>query len=99
MAVDPQKVADRAAWRGVGLRGSVVWCSGAVPMNRLQRSPLHGSVFALALIAIALSISLLIRPYLEPVTLLLSLVAVWLSALIAWVTRAWRKSRGLLAST
>jgi two-component system cell cycle sensor histidine kinase/response regulator CckA len=68
-------------------------------MNRLQRFPSRGSVFALALVAVALSISLVIRPYLEPGAFLLSLVAVWLSALVAWVTRAWRKSRGLLAFT
>jgi len=35
-------------------------------MTRLERSPLHGSVVALALTAVALLISLLLRPYLEP---------------------------------
>ena len=49
-------------------------------MNPLKRSPLHGSVFALALTAVALLISLLIRPFLEPSTFLLFIVAVWLSA-------------------
>src|SRR5437868_9052257 len=49
-------------------------------MNPLKRSAWHGGVFALALIAVALVVSLLIRPYLEPETFLLFLVAVWLSA-------------------
>ena len=49
-------------------------------MNRLERSPLHGSVVALALTALALLVSLLLRPYLEPDICLLFLVAVWLSA-------------------
>ena len=40
-------------------------------MNRLERSPLHGSVVALALTALALLISLLLRPYLEPDIVLL----------------------------
>ena len=50
------------------------------PMNRLERSPLHGSVVALAMTAVALLVSLLLRPYLEPDVFLLFLVAVWLSA-------------------
>src|SRR5262249_57141586 len=49
-------------------------------MNRLERSPLHGSVVALALTAVALMISLVLRPYLEPDIFLLFVVAVWLSA-------------------
>ena len=49
-------------------------------MNRLERSPLHGSVVALALTALALLVSLLLRPYVEPDIALLFLVAVWLSA-------------------
>src|SRR5947207_9126049 len=49
-------------------------------MNRLAHSPLHGSVFALALISIALMVSLLLRPVLEPDIYLFFLVAVWLSA-------------------
>ena len=49
-------------------------------MNRLERSPWHGGVFAVALAAAALFISLSIRPWLEPDTFLLFLVAVWLSA-------------------
>ena len=44
------------------------------------RSPVHSSVFALALTAVALLISLVIHPYLEPNTFLLFIVAVWLSA-------------------
>ncbi len=68
-------------------------------MKRLRRSPLHSGLFALALVAVALSISLLVQPYLESGTFLLCLAAVWLSALILWVTRAWRDNRRLLAST
>src|SRR5438270_13108161 len=49
-------------------------------MTRLERSPLHGSVVALALTAVALLISLLLRAYLEPDIFLLFVVAVWLSA-------------------
>src|SRR5437588_10034020 len=49
-------------------------------MNRLAHSPLHGSVFALALTSIALMLSLLLRPILEPDLYLLFLAAVWLSA-------------------
>jgi two-component system cell cycle sensor histidine kinase/response regulator CckA len=49
-------------------------------MNRLERSPLHGSVVALALTAFALLVSLLLRPYVESDISLLFLVAVWLSA-------------------
>src|SRR5664279_1112067 len=47
-------------------------------MIRLERSPLYGRVVALALTAVALLISLLLRPYLEP-DFLLFLVVVWLS--------------------
>ena len=49
-------------------------------MNRLERSPLYGSVVALALTAVALLISLLLRPYLEPDTFLPFLLVVWLCA-------------------
>src|SRR4051812_3302173 len=49
-------------------------------MNRLERSPLYGSVVALTLTAVALLISLLLRPYLEPDTFLPFLVVVWLCA-------------------
>src|SRR6202521_5614089 len=68
-------------------------------MNRLEQSPLHGSVLALAVVAVALSISLAIRPYLEPGTFLLCLEGVGLSPLIVWAIGVWRKSRGLLVST
>lgn len=50
-------------------------------MNPLKRSPLHGSVFALALTAVALLLTLLMRPFLEPTIFLLFIVAVWISAL------------------
>ncbi len=49
-------------------------------MIPLRRSPLHSSVFAIALTAVALLGSLLMRPFLEPNTFLLFIVAVWLSA-------------------
>ena len=49
-------------------------------MNRLERSPVHGSVVALALTALALLVSLLLRPYVEPDIALLFLLPVWLSA-------------------
>jgi PAS domain S-box-containing protein len=48
-------------------------------MIRLERSPLYGSVVALALTAVALLLSLLLRPYLEPDIFLLFLAVVWLS--------------------
>jgi PAS domain S-box-containing protein len=49
-------------------------------MNPLKRSPFHSSVFALALTAVALLASMVLRPYLEPNLFLLFVVAVWLSA-------------------
>jgi two-component system, cell cycle sensor histidine kinase and response regulator CckA len=49
-------------------------------MIRLERSPLYGSVVALALTAVALLFSLLLRPYLEPDVFVLFLVVAWLSA-------------------
>lgn len=49
-------------------------------MHRIERSPLYGSVVALALTAVALLISLLLRPYLEPDTFLPFLLVVWLCA-------------------
>jgi hypothetical protein len=48
-------------------------------MIRLERTPLYGSVVALALTAVALLISLQLRPYLGPDIFLLFLVVVWLS--------------------
>src|SRR5450631_4404198 len=48
-------------------------------MRHLERSPLYGSVVALALTAVALLISLLLRPYLEPDIFLLFLLVVWVS--------------------
>jgi PAS domain S-box-containing protein len=50
-------------------------------MNPLKGSLLHGSVFALALTALALLLTLLMRPFLEPTIFPLFLVAVWVSAL------------------
>jgi two-component system, cell cycle sensor histidine kinase and response regulator CckA len=61
------------------LRYSIVKWTPA-PMRHLERSPLYGSVVALALTAVALLISLLLRPYLEPDIFLLFVVVVWMSA-------------------
>src|SRR5579872_1853365 len=49
-------------------------------MTSLQRSPLHAAVFATALTAAALILTLLIRPLIEPNIFLLFLVAAWMSA-------------------
>ena len=49
-------------------------------MNRLNRSPLHSSVAALLLAAVALLPTLLLRDELEPYTFLLFLAASWASA-------------------
>ena len=49
-------------------------------MNRLKRSPLHGSVFAIAVSAAALLLTVLLRPYLEPNIFVLFVVAAWVSA-------------------
>ena len=49
-------------------------------MNRLKRSPLHGSLFALTLTAVALLLTVLLRPYLEPNVILFFLIAAWISA-------------------
>ena len=49
-------------------------------MNRLNRSPLHSSVAALLLAAVALLPALLLREELEPYTFLLFLAASWASA-------------------
>ncbi|HWB84939.1 MAG TPA: response regulator [Bryobacteraceae bacterium] len=61
-------------------------------MYPLNRTPLHSSVFALALTAVALLVSLVIRPYLEPDVFLLFIAAVWLSA---WYSG---RTGGLLAT-
>src|SRR3954447_11367306 len=49
-------------------------------MNRLKRSPLHGSVFAMATSAAALLITVFLRPFLEPNILVLFVLAAWVSA-------------------
>jgi two-component system cell cycle sensor histidine kinase/response regulator CckA len=49
-------------------------------MNRLKRSPLHGSVFALALSAVALLATVLLSPYLEQNITLFFLIAAWVCA-------------------
>jgi PAS domain S-box-containing protein len=51
-----------------------------IGMNRLKRSPLHGSVFALALTAVALLLTVLVRPFLEPGFSPFFLAAVWVCA-------------------
>src|ERR1700682_1808110 len=49
-------------------------------MNPLNRSPLHGSVFALVLTTLALLIFVLVRPFLSPDGYLVFVAAIWLSA-------------------
>src|SRR5690242_15379267 len=49
-------------------------------MNRLKRSPLHGGVFAIAVSAVALLLTVLLRSSLEPDIFVLFLVAAWVSA-------------------
>src|SRR6185369_16646480 len=49
-------------------------------MDPFKRSPLHGGVFALALTAAALLLSLIFRPLIEPSYFLIFIAAVWLSA-------------------
>ena len=49
-------------------------------MNPFKASPLNSSVVALALTAVALLVSLVIRPFIEQDIFLLFLVAVWISA-------------------
>lgn len=48
-------------------------------MNPLKRSPLHSSVVALALTAVALVATLVLGPFLEPNISLLFIAAVWIS--------------------
>jgi two-component system, cell cycle sensor histidine kinase and response regulator CckA len=49
-------------------------------MNPIKSSPLHSSVFALALTAVAILLTLLLQPFLEPDIFVLFLAAVWVSA-------------------
>lgn len=49
-------------------------------MDPFPRSPLNSSVFALALTAVAVLATWVLRPYLEPDISILFIVAVWLSA-------------------
>jgi PAS domain S-box-containing protein len=49
-------------------------------MDQLRRSPLTSSVFALAITAVAVLVSWVLRPYLEADIFLLFTMAVWLSA-------------------
>src|SRR4051812_3381476 len=49
-------------------------------MNPIRRSPLHGSVFALAASTAALLITFLVRPVLEPNIFVLFVAAAWVSA-------------------
>ena len=49
-------------------------------MRKLPSSPLHGGVFALGATAIALLISLVLRPFFEPDLFFFFLVATWISA-------------------
>jgi two-component system cell cycle sensor histidine kinase/response regulator CckA len=61
-------------------------------MNRLKRSPLHGSVFAIAVSAVALLLTVLLRPFLEPNIFVLFVLAAWVSA---W---EYGRSGGLVAT-
>jgi two-component system cell cycle sensor histidine kinase/response regulator CckA len=49
-------------------------------MNRLKRSPLHGSVFAMAVSAAALLVTVFLRPYLDPNIFVFFVLAAWISA-------------------
>ncbi len=49
-------------------------------MGHIKISPLHSSVFALALTAVAILLTLLLRPFLEPDIFVLFIAAVWISA-------------------
>ena len=49
-------------------------------MNRLKRSPLHGSVFAMGVSAAALLITVVLRPYLEPNIFVFFVLGAWVSA-------------------
>ena len=49
-------------------------------MTPLERSPLHSSVFALAVTACASLVAVLIRPYLDSDVVLIFVCAIWLSA-------------------
>ncbi len=49
-------------------------------MNRLKRSPLHSSVFAMAVSAAALLLTVILRPFFEPNIFVLFVLAAWVSA-------------------
>ncbi len=49
-------------------------------MGQINISPVHSSVFALALTAVAILSTLLLRPFLEPDIFVLFIAAVWISA-------------------
>jgi two-component system, cell cycle sensor histidine kinase and response regulator CckA len=61
-------------------------------MNRLKRSPLHGGVFATAVSAVAMLLTVLLRSSLEPDIFVLFLIAAWVSA---WL---YGRTGGLIAT-
>ncbi|MGA3234674.1 MAG: PAS domain-containing protein [Bryobacteraceae bacterium] len=84
MAVDSPPLEDAAARERITVliitgcaKGAVVFCKH---VDSFPRSPLNGSVFALALTAAAVLATWILRPYLEPDTFTLFILAVWLSA-------------------
>ncbi len=84
MALDSPPLEDAAARRRVSVliltgrtKAAVVFCKD---VDSFPRSPLNGSVFALALTAAAVLATWILRPYLEPDTFTLFIVGVWLSA-------------------
>jgi two-component system cell cycle sensor histidine kinase/response regulator CckA len=84
MAVDSPSLEDAAARRRISVlnltgpaKAPVVFCKH---VDSFPRSPLNGSVFALALTAAAVLATWILRPYLEPDIFTLFIVAVWLSA-------------------
>ncbi len=84
MAVDSPPLEDAAAGRKNSVliltgraKAAVVFCKD---VDSFPRSPLNGSVFALALTAAAVLATWILRPYLEPDTFILFIAAVWLSA-------------------
>jgi two-component system, cell cycle sensor histidine kinase and response regulator CckA len=84
MVVDSPPLENAAAWRSISvlnltgrIKAAVVFCKH---VDSFPRSPLNGSVFALALTAAAVLATWILRPYLDPDIFTLFIVAVWLSA-------------------
>jgi len=82
--MDSPPLEDPPSWQNVSVliitgrtKAAVVFCKH---VDSFQRSPVNGSVFALALTAAAVLATWILRPYLEPDTFILFIAAVWLSA-------------------